>query len=235
MIPPGGGVTEHRRRSFRREKSVSFPPGCNGQRRAAIRASSRGPTAGQLSARGETIELRDAAGTAAQDQNVGARAERNAKPAPHHRAQLRPASTRRPRRRTALPGVVESDFEYLELMNIGATSLDLGGARFDNGVDFTFPPGFTLAAGARCLVVANQAAFQLRYGHAFDAQIAGVFGGNLDNNGETIQFLDNVGENILDFRYENSWFPPSNEGGRTSSSAAPPPTGRAMARRQAGR
>jgi hypothetical protein len=31
--------------------------------------------------------------------------------------------------------------------------------------------------------------------------------------GETLQLLDNVGENILDFRYESTWFPPSDEGG----------------------
>ena len=111
--------------------------------------------------------------------------------------------------------MVESDFEYIELMNIGATPLDAHRRRISTTARLHVPAGFTLAAGARCLVVANLAAFQLRYGHAFDAQIAGVFDGNLDNNGETIQLLDNVGENILDFRYENSWFPPSNEGGRS--------------------
>ena len=110
--------------------------------------------------------------------------------------------------------MVESDFEYIELINIGATPLVLTGAHFDQGLTFTFP-AFTLAAGARCLLVANLAAFQLRYGHAFDAQIVGVYDGNLDNNGETIQLLDNVGENILDFVYNNAWFPPTDEGGRT--------------------
>jgi hypothetical protein len=54
------------------------------------------------------------------------------------------------------------------------------GARFDEGIEFTFPT-FTLAAGARCLLVSNQVAFQLRYGNGFN--IAGVYGGSLDNNG----------------------------------------------------
>jgi hypothetical protein len=118
--------------------------------------------------------------------------------------------------------VVESDFEYIEFVNIGATPLTLTGARFDTGVTFTFPV-FTLAAGGRCLIVGNLAGFQLRYGHAFDAQIVGVYSGNLDNNGESVQILDTIGENILDFTYNNSWFPPSDEGGRTLVIRSPNP------------
>ena len=221
VLPAGGGVTQHVGDLFVAKNPLSFRQGAavDGGRQFCF---VQGPYDGQLSARGETIELRNPAGALLKT--------RTWTPAPTAmQNQLRltelnyapsaPTATES----AALPGVVESDFEYLELMNIGTTPVDLGGANFDSGITFTFPSGYTLAAGARCLVVANRAAFQLRYGAASDSQIAGVFGGNLDNNGEPLQIVDNVGENILDFRYDDDWFPPSNEGGRSLvvRSAAP--------------
>jgi hypothetical protein len=225
VLPPGGGVTENlgdlyvaRNPALFRQRSLvpdDNLPAANQYRYV------QGPYSGQLSARGETIELRDAAGTLLKTktwtpaptpaQNQLRITELNYAPVPPTPAES-----------AALPGVVENDFEYIEFLNTGATPLALGGAHFDTGVTFTFP-AFTLAAGARCLIVGNLAAFQLRYGHAYDAQIAGVFSGNLDNNGENLQLLDAIGENILDFTYNNSWFPPSDEGGRTLVIRSPNP------------
>ncbi len=70
-----------------------------------------------------------------------------------------------------------------------------------------------IPAGARVVLVANLPAFTQRYGAS--ATVAGTFAGNLDNSGESIEIVDDVGEVILDFRYENSWFPPADGGGRT--------------------
>jgi hypothetical protein len=212
VLPAGAGATEHIGDLFVARKPLGFrqrPNGPTGGQFCFV----QGPYVGQLSARGEAIELRAADDTLLKTkswqgaptpmQNALRITELNYAPEPPSAAES-----------AALPGAVESDFEYMELMNIGAGTLTLTGAHFDEGITFTFP-AYTLAAGARCLLVANIAAFQLRYGHGFDAQIAGVFGDNLDNNGENIQLLDNVGENILDFTYNNSWYPPSDEGGRT--------------------
>ncbi len=217
VLPPGGGTTENLgdlyvvKDPFLFRQRATVPD--DGLAAANQYRFVQGPYSGQLSARGETIELRDAGG--------GLLRTKMWTPAPTPmQNQLRitelnyaptlPTVTEL----AALPGVVAGDFEYIELANVGATTLTLTGATFDQGVTFTFPT-FSLAAGARCLVVANVVAFQLRYGHAFDAQIAGAFVGNLDNGGENIQLLDNVGENILDFSYDNAWFPPSEEGGRS--------------------
>ena len=63
------------------------------------------------------------------------------------------------------------------------------------------------------LLVANTAAFTQRHGAG--ATIAGTFAGNLDNSGEEIELVDPSGEVGLDFRYENSWFPPADGGGYT--------------------
>src|SRR5688572_7097298 len=41
-----------------------------------------------------------------------------------------------------------SDYEFVELQNIGTTPLDLSGVRFTNGLEYEFPVGTTLAAGA---------------------------------------------------------------------------------------
>lgn len=212
VIPAGGGTTEHIGDLFVAKNPLLF-------RQGATVAGGRpycfvqGPYHGQLSARGEIIELRDAGGTLLKTKTwtpAPSAMQNQLRITEINYAPVGPTSAEQ----AALLGVTESDFEYLEFINIGATPLTLTGAHFGEGIDFTFP-NFTLAAGARCLLVANLAAFQLRYGNGLDAQIAGVYNGNLDNNGENIQLLDAVGEMILEFRYDDDWFPPSNEGGRT--------------------
>ena len=65
----------------------------------------------------------------------------------------------------AVPGATASEFEFLELTNTSpGVTLDLAGARFVEGVTFTFPGGTTLAPGGRLVVVRNAAAFAARYG-----------------------------------------------------------------------
>lgn len=213
VIPAGGGTTEHIGDLFVAKDPFRFR-----QRTSGPAANQfcfvTGPYSGQLSARGETLELRDSAGTLLKTTawNPAPLATQNQlRITELNFAPVNPTAAEK----LALPGVVDADFEYIELMNIGATPLALGGAYFDKGVTFTFPAGYSLAAGTRCLLVANHAAFQLRYGAALNNLIAGQYDGQLDNNGETIQINDAVGESILEFRYESTWFPPSNEGGRS--------------------
>ena len=62
-----------------------------------------------------------------------------------------------------------------------------------------------LSAGASVLVVGNKAAFEARYGGGLN--IAGEYDGQLDNSGEKIQLHDNAGENILEFVYDDEWYP----------------------------
>ncbi len=104
-----------------------------------------------------------------------------------------------------LPGMVGGDFEFIELINSGANALDLGKAYFEEGVEFTFPAPFMLNPGERCLVVASQSAFQIRYGESH--RIAGEFQGSLDNGGEKLRLLDSIGEQVLEFSYDDDWYP----------------------------
>lgn len=122
--------------------------------------------------------------------------ELNFRPAPATSAEL-----------ALVPGLVATDFEFIELTNFGATTLSLGGAIFEEGLEFTFPAGFTLASGQRCLVVASQTAFETRYGTGMSSLIAGEYQGNLDNGGERLRLKDSVGEEVLDFTYDDDWFP----------------------------
>ena len=95
-------------------------------------------------------------------------------------------------------------------MNIGLSGVNLEGVRFGAGLDYTFDAASAvreLAPGERVLVVANQTAFDLRYGTG--KRVAGVFqlGSNLDDSGEQIQLAAANGSLIKDFSYndKNPW------------------------------
>jgi len=99
-------------------------------------------------------------------------------------------------------------YEYLELKNISTSvTLDLTGVRFSTGVAFNFTDSAvtSLAPGQRVLVVRDPAAFALRYGGS--PLVAGQYTGALDSKGETLRLEDAVGEKILEFDYNNSWYP----------------------------
>ena len=92
------------------------------------------------------------------------------------------------------------DFEFVELMNVGANTVDLTGAVFTDGIAFTFTGG-TLAPGARLLLVRSAAAFAQRYGAI---PTRGVYTGTLGNAGDHLLLLDRGGVPILDFSYSDS-------------------------------
>jgi hypothetical protein len=101
----------------------------------------------------------------------------------------------------------QEEFEYIELKNIGPTNLNLVGVHFTNGIEFAFTSAAAvtnLAPGQTVVLVRNIAAFNCRYG---SATIAGIFSNSLDNAGERIKLNDVVGEQILDFSYNNTWYP----------------------------
>ena len=106
--------------------------------------------------------------------------------------------------------------EYIEFRNISdllgnPVTLDLTGVTFKNGITFTFP-ATTLAPGAFVVIVENQAKFSAQFPAI---PVGGVFAsGKLDNNGERVR-LDIPGYNIpiLDFTYNDTWYPSTDGGG----------------------
>ncbi|HUR46534.1 MAG TPA: lamin tail domain-containing protein, partial [Candidatus Saccharimonadales bacterium] len=159
-----------------------------------------GPYKGQLSARGETLSIINSYGQVASTFSFNGGASS---------AQQFLRITEIMYHPSAHPANVDPEqFEYIEFKNISTNvTLNLTGVRFTNGVDFTFTGSSitSLAPGARVLVVKNAVAFTARYGNGLP--VAGQFVGSLDNQGERIQVIDSNNEEILDFSYNNTWYP----------------------------
>lgn len=119
----------------------------------------------------------------------------------------------------------DQEFQWIELRNIGNQTIDLRGAYFFDGITYVFPdsgPITTLPSGGRILLVENIAAFQFRYGHNFDAMIAGEFSGALDHGGERLLLKNKSGNVILDFTYgDSSPWPTAADGTGYSLTYAP--------------
>lgn len=99
-----------------------------------------------------------------------------------------------------------SSFDYIELKNIGDTTLELSGVRLSDAIDFTFGQ-MTLGPDQYVVVVKNLAAFQSTYGTGIN--VAGEYSGNLSNGGEKIVLsLPSPQEAaILLFEYSDAWYP----------------------------
>ena len=95
--------------------------------------------------------------------------------------------------------------EFIELMNVSAQSVDLGGVKLTTAVDFTFPPGTKLAAGQRIVVVENITEFNAVYGPGLP--VAGAYVNKLNNAGESLIVLDANGAEIwrIDFAPIAPW------------------------------
>ena len=109
----------------------------------------------------------------------------------------------------------KDDFEFIELLNVGAAMIDLSGARLRGGGDVTFDEGTMLAPGDRIVVPANVAAFTNRYG----ANIAldDGYNGNLANGGDRITVRTYDGAIIAEFTYSDSapWPTEADGGGKS--------------------
>jgi len=102
-------------------------------------------------------------------------------------------------------GFDDDDFEFIELKNVGNTTLDLKDLRFTKGVDFDFLGAAitTLEPGEFVLVVNDLAAFEMRYGAGLP--VAGVWESSdkLDNGGERVKLSFGAGDPIRDFTYDD--------------------------------
>lgn len=96
------------------------------------------------------------------------------------------------------------DFEYVELQNISGGSINLKGYHLSGGIDFTFGD-YVLGAGQTALVVHNLAAFQSRY--PASGGVAGVYTNSLSDGGEHLVLTGPLQEPILDFSYNDTWYP----------------------------
>ena len=99
----------------------------------------------------------------------------------------------------------DDDAEFIELMNAGATAINLRGVKFTSGVEFTFPDNrdTILSAGQRLVLVDSQFTFSQRYG--WEESVAGIYRGNLANDGERIAITAADGSTVLvDFTFDDA-------------------------------
>jgi hypothetical protein len=161
----------------------------------------QGPYQGQLSARGETLQLWDTAGRLVSATNYPGQPSLAQQYLRITELMYHPA--------TPPPGLAASadEFEFIEVRNIGPVALDLAGVRFANGVEFSFTGSAVtnLGPGESAVVVANLAGFTSRYGTG--PRVAGEYGGRFENGGENIRLEDAAGEKILEFNYDRDWYP----------------------------
>ncbi len=106
------------------------------------------------------------------------------------------------------------EFEFIELVNIASTPIDLTQVRFQQtvegndvvGIDFAFTDGSVreLAPGGRAVIVENMEAFQMRYGNLIS--VAGEWSGGLSNASERLVLVAGD-QTIADFSYDDGWHP----------------------------
>jgi len=101
------------------------------------------------------------------------------------------------------------EFEFIELMNVGSTSIDLTGVWLAEGVEFAFAGSAVtqLGPGQFVLVVENRVAFKCRYGTGSASRIAGQYDGKLSDGGEKIKVLDLQTGVVVDLDYKDTWYP----------------------------
>ena len=92
--------------------------------------------------------------------------------------------------------------EFIELKNIGQSTLNLNLAKFTEGIHFTFP-NVELDPNECVVVVKDRGTFEAKYGTSVN--IAGQYTGSLANNGERIKLEDATGQTIIDFEYKDGW------------------------------
>ena len=109
------------------------------------------------------------------------------------------------------------EFEFIELMNVGSTTIDLSGVQFVEGVLFDFAEGTVtqLGPGQFVLVVENRAAFECRYGAGLAPHVAGQYSGKLSNGGEKIRLKDLQTGVLAEFEYGDDWYAATDGQGRS--------------------
>jgi len=95
------------------------------------------------------------------------------------------------------------NYEFVELLNMGPRSIDLSDVYFSDGIIFNFPPNTILGAGARAIVVRNEAAFTARYGELPDGVVIGQYSGRLSNDGERVILTSSSIGDLHDFTYND--------------------------------
>ncbi len=94
-----------------------------------------------------------------------------------------------------------NDLEFIEIYNAGAIFEDLTGYRISGDIDYQFPAGFILPAGAFVVVAAQPVELKTAYGLS---SVLGPFTGKLGNGSGRVRLQNEVGAVLLEVTYEDS-------------------------------
>jgi len=98
----------------------------------------------------------------------------------------------------------DTNYEYVELANVGIDTVDISGWQFIYGFDYTFPAGSKIPPGEYLVVARDPASIGLFYGIT---NIVGPFaGGALSNSGEMVILADANGVPVDTVDYDD-WEP----------------------------
>ena len=92
---------------------------------------------------------------------------------------------------------LRSDYEFIELQNVGTTVIDLTGLQFTSAIEYTFPHGSMLQAGDLVVLARSASHFAKRYGFAPFAE----YTGKLNNAGEKLVVQDRNGNDLIVLTY----------------------------------
>jgi hypothetical protein len=97
------------------------------------------------------------------------------------------------------------ELEFIEVLNTGASSVDLSGVQLTTfaTIPYVFANGLNLAAGQRIVVAKNPAAFQSVYGTGVNLAPDGYGTSNLSNGGETIVLATAGGASIQTIEFDD--------------------------------
>ena len=96
------------------------------------------------------------------------------------------------------PDIDPDAYEFIELKNLNAFSIDVSGVHFSEGINYAFPLGRKLAPGEIVVLVKDPVAFARRHP---GVPVAGTFTGNLANSGERITLVHAVGTPLFSVAY----------------------------------
>ena len=105
------------------------------------------------------------------------------------------------------PEFEDNDFEFIEFMNVGGSTVNISGVNFTDAITFRFD-SHVLAPGERIVVVEDLEGFTARYGIGGSLEgtgitVAGAWLGELNNKGEQATVAARDGSGLLDFAYDD--------------------------------
>ena len=96
-----------------------------------------------------------------------------------------------------------SDYEFVEITNTGAGSVDISGWAFTDGVQFLFPAGTVIGSGERFVVCEDVDAFRGAYPAIPETRSFGNYQGRFGNDGERVTLIDDGGATVESFVYDD--------------------------------